>query len=505
MEKVKNIIIKNKKNLIIILAIILYLFYSYFDLVNSERAMTQKIKFFFILVEIFSFIIFLFVGKKINKMSNEKIKPENLFLLFAIFFGLLYLIFIPVLQGTDEPQHFYRGYQVSTGNFIPDNKTMIPKNLMSLWSGVRDRYSSKYLLKSTEYNNQMRMDTSFISNYSPFQYIPQSLGCLVSKIFNLSPTFTVYLSRFFNLLTYISICYFAIKKIPYLKLFTTILYTSPALLSIASTCSPDVLLNSFMLLFLAIVLKSIKDKEKLKKKDYILLTISSFFIAISKVVYIPYLFILLLIPNKCFNSKRTKYIYLSLIIFFSIVINFGWIYISPMAKTSDNNVNKQLIWILYHPLSYVMIVFRFLFTNIEYYIKNIYMGHEMLFSLLKFPAILETVYLVVAILPIMTEENKINFTKKQKILIYIIFATICCGFITVMYLYESSKKSIGNLEVVGVQSRYFVSIIPLFVITFNIRKKIKLSEKKYYDTIYILNYIVFVSVVSNILRLFYNA
>ena len=302
MEKVKNIIIKNKKNLIIILAIILYLFYSYFDLVNSERAMTQKIKFFFILVEIFSFIIFLFVGKKINKMSNEKIKPENLFLLFAIFFGLLYLIFIPVLQGTDEPQHFYRGYQVSTGNFIPDNKTMIPKNLMSLWSGVRDRYSSKYLLKSTEYNNQMRMDTSFISNYSPFQYIPQSLGCLVSKIFNLSPTFTVYLSRFFNLLTYISICYFAIKKIPYLKLFTTILYTSPALLSIASTCSPDVLLNSFMLLFLAIVLKSIKDKEKLKKKDYILLTISSFFIAISKVVYIPYLFILLLIPNKCFNS-----------------------------------------------------------------------------------------------------------------------------------------------------------------------------------------------------------
>jgi hypothetical protein len=54
-------------------------------------------------------------------MDLLKNKPQILFAILFLLFGLLYVFLTPPIYVADESAHFYRTYQVSEGNFVPEN------------------------------------------------------------------------------------------------------------------------------------------------------------------------------------------------------------------------------------------------------------------------------------------------------------------------------------------------------------------------------------------------
>lgn len=49
-------------------------------------------------------------------------KIENIFILFALLFGLLFVFVTPPFQSVDEQAHFFRAYGISSGQFVAHKK-----------------------------------------------------------------------------------------------------------------------------------------------------------------------------------------------------------------------------------------------------------------------------------------------------------------------------------------------------------------------------------------------
>src|SRR6185312_3358402 len=47
--------------------------------------------------------------------------PARTFLVLAVVVGGYLALIVPHFGGIDEPAHFYRAYQISTGTFVPDD------------------------------------------------------------------------------------------------------------------------------------------------------------------------------------------------------------------------------------------------------------------------------------------------------------------------------------------------------------------------------------------------
>ena len=64
--------------------------------------------------------------------------PFILHVPYILLFGLLFALLIPPFQSPDEPNHFYRAWQVSEGHFFPEKKGdrlggMLPASLMQVY------------------------------------------------------------------------------------------------------------------------------------------------------------------------------------------------------------------------------------------------------------------------------------------------------------------------------------------------------------------------------------
>ena len=72
-----------------------------------------------------------------------RLKPEVVFLYFALMFGLSLLVTVPPFQTPDEPHHFFRAYQVSEGIMVGKHFRVeyLPKSLKYAWGGNKPSYA----------------------------------------------------------------------------------------------------------------------------------------------------------------------------------------------------------------------------------------------------------------------------------------------------------------------------------------------------------------------------
>jgi hypothetical protein len=69
----------------------------------------------------------------LEKIKTCFAKKENIYLTFALIFGLVMAVFNPPFAGVpDEPAHFYKSWSVAEGNFKCSNENSIPKSAQEL-------------------------------------------------------------------------------------------------------------------------------------------------------------------------------------------------------------------------------------------------------------------------------------------------------------------------------------------------------------------------------------
>jgi uncharacterized membrane protein len=157
----------------------------------------------------------------INKI--REIKPEKVFLIIGLVWGVAFLIITPPFQVPDENIHFYKSLSLTVGQVYPEKNgevygVYVPKSAVKSFEVFRSllfntenkiKFSNITSLINTPLNNDDNIFKNIslvgIVTYSPIPYLASVIFIFIGKLLNLSPIVLLYLGRLANLLLYVLI------------------------------------------------------------------------------------------------------------------------------------------------------------------------------------------------------------------------------------------------------------------------------------------------------------
>jgi uncharacterized membrane protein len=434
----------------------------------------------------------LFINYLINK---RHVKIETLFLLLFPYFLIMTFIF-PPFQVPDEPYHFFKAYSIaeSSNIFYLSNNINLPQNYncldyskFSIFDYVQDVDSIKQCNISSENISKNLSDYNF-SDSSLLGYVFTSIAIKLIDFFTNNPLIIFFFGRLFNMCVAFFILYKSIKITPKYKFLFLSLATMPMFLQQTCSYNYDSTLNAFLLLFCAICIKFISEKEVISFKYYLLLFVSILFITNIKMVYVPIFALLFLIPKSCFSNSDRKKI-LNIIILLLSAMAFAFLlnlFFKTNSFTSSNGQYGIMLFIK-NPFGFLIKIFNTFLLLWNFYLKGLF-GY---FGWFKYPIddIFLCFYIFYFILLLFYDNDLIKSKLRKSILLLSIFA---CTILIFLAMYILSTP-VDYPYVLGVQGRYFIPVLlPLFLLLSFKKESIKLDSN---IPKYIVNFICFMTII----------
>ena len=442
----------------------------------------------------------------------SKINPAKFFMYCALIFGI-----ISPFQSPDEDSHFKRAYVISKGNLFPSSQNgivgyEIPTDMINYikdkisYMGNRDK---KYTYSEEIIDDRLPKDYSDVTfqNFStvettPIAYIAPATGIIFAKITtkiigmdNISVSLMLHFARFFSLMFYVLIVFFAIKLTPILKKTFCAIGLLPMSLALATAISYDSVLIAISLLSTAIIFKLIFDDniKKVSNKYIIIFGFIAYILLSIKTVYATILIPLIFVPKEKCGGKITQ-IAKCFGIIIAIAIALYIVNKIPLMNLQrnfvENNSGEQLNFVVNNPIEYLKIWLKTMYTDRSYYFNGI-VG---LFGLID--TYIPTIYLVIYIIGLFAiivsdfSLCPIKFNWKYKTISVLgSIATIFAIYIGLYILWTSTELGVGAETISGVQGRYFIPVIPLVIAILSNsilekNKKIKLFMQKILNNSY---------------------
>lgn len=436
---------------------------------------------FFVLISVISYVFF----------KKGKVKLEFIFLIFILSFGFLNTLMIPVFHTLDESEHFVKSYNLASGNFIMKAKEEIeyPVNfgefLNRKYIDVNEKFQdtqpkyrnyeefineTNYLMSFDNDQTEVVYYHSMAETYTVFPYLMSGLGVFIGKLFNFPMLILYYFGRTFNLLMYGIVGFFAIKLIPIGKRLMFLCELIPTAVFLTGAFSADVMINSFGLLIFAIIIKWIVEKRKIRLPQYVFMVVCFFLVTASKVTYVPFFLLCLLLKKENFISRKSE-IWIKISIIFLAVVSFLTVYaygnIMGIAQwpIEGVDVTKQIMFVLTHPLNYIGI----LINSIVSFWKNLLVGATVLLTYIgqlndvSF-YLLWGMLLFTAIFDVNDQRDVIRLRERVMISVMALGALVLS--MTALYV---TFTPVGGNFVLGFQGRYLIPL--LFPILFLFQRK----------------------------------
>lgn len=491
-----------KKILLFILAYIFNILLI-LDLVNFN------LNKFFVISSILELILFVGIFLLFESTKFKKMKIEKKFIISYLIIGLLYLFLFPIGSLPDELNHFYRSYEVSKGNLISKKcevgngyyagcNTITPEIEKAVSNGARYRNVSKALKYKYSKNSEKKwVAFTNISMYSFICYIPQAIGILFGRILHMPVLIWAYLARLFNFIMFVSLLYFSIIRIPYKKTSIMFIALLPITIQEAISMSADCMAIASSIALVSYILYLRKNIEHVTKKQIIIILILSLLLSMSKLVYLPICIITLILPKEKFDSKKSKYIILGLILLFVGILNLIWLKIASQFLLSiegNANPNLQMNLIIHSPWRFLAAAYNTSTQLFDYYL-NTALGS----SLGLFDVLISNVYIKINILILIFLIFFDKIKERTKVINYIgLFISI----VVILLIYTSlylDWTPVGKNIIDGIQGRYFVPILPLILIglssdLFTIKENNIFKQKNIliimlFESIYVITYL----------------
>ncbi|MCI8588546.1 MAG: DUF2142 domain-containing protein [Bacilli bacterium] len=465
----------------------------------------------------------------------KKVEIEKLFLLLGFFFGCLFIFLIPPFQSPDEDSHFKKAYTISEGRFyalsngkisglkIPDVMHLYIEDKLSVREDLdykytyKDFYSDQFFPSDFSHKTLREVSTSKVA---PIAHLIPATGILFAKLVSPifvdgtpSTAFMLYFARFFSLISYLTIGYFALKVTPVFKKSMMAILLLPMSLFLGSMVTYDNLLIPVSLLAIAYILKLIYDKKELfQKKHFILFCVIGYILLNVKVVYSLLLLLLLFVPKDKFIGKSDKdkfqtYFKIAGIVFlFTVLLKLPNYFLD--VEPTKTLASDQLRFILTHPFDYTKIlIFNFLGQlriQLCWMIGTFgLLDTQMppLFLMLSFLNLL-----FVFVMDAISEKVQISYKLKMTVLLILILSVV--GMYTIMYIDWTPKifGVVGGDQITGVQGRYFLPLLICCPILFSNRifdrnKRIQEFTKTYFlKSVFVLSTCLAVSILVNLVR-----
>jgi|GEM_PF-1226208 len=430
--------------------------------------------------------------KRNNSFSSiltNKLKPEWLFLILGVVFGLYFVFVNPPWQSNDEDRHFVHSYFIAKGYILPeqgDNKIggIIPANVVEVpqkFQGIRFSETmkiSKSKLKELEdiplnsFNRQFFHDHLY--NYNAVGYIPNTIGILLGQVINENPVWLNWWGRIGGLAFYLIIIFFAIKFTPVFKNVLMLYGLTPMTLYQGSSVTYDVLSISLTFLFFALVLKYAFERDSyVTWRELLFLIIILLIHRYSKDGYPLIPFLIFIIPASKFKIKLgSLYIYILLFLFCIILYYIPGLTWGKLLAAQGYHLEKNLA--LHKDLlknQSLNIAFQMqnpgniisnIFGNINYFRQEWTGGTigRFGYSYTLLPDWFFFIHgLVLISVAFLDGKKDIVVRVWQKSIVFIVGFGSIIGIIMMSYFISP----VGANMIFGLQGRYFVHAIPILL------------------------------------------
>ncbi len=212
--------------------------------------------------------------------------PLKTFLVLAIAAGVYLVCVVPHFAGIDEPAHFYRSYQISTGTFLPEKEgskgfggACIPRDVIRaqradssvysahLLQGLVDPETGKPIVYAPGPIKACPTDPSegFVT-FSTFPsfvpYLPQAASVFVTRNLGLDTDAMLIVARFVVLAMYVALVAVAIARSPRSKWALAAVGLVPvAVYQSASSISHDAFTTAIALVVVSSALRALDPPE----------------------------------------------------------------------------------------------------------------------------------------------------------------------------------------------------------------------------------------------------
>lgn len=352
-----------------------------------------------------------FKGELFNILS----KPESVFLILGLIFGIVFMFFIPQFAVPDEAEHYRRILEIGNGCFY---------NKFSNYS---------------------------VGGYSPVMYFFSVIGAKFGLLFN-SELFAFYVARISNFLGWLLLIYSAIRITPVFKWHFVLFALLPMSLFEGVSVSADAFVNAFSFCFFAYMFYLIFCVDgKLSKKQIVIYILFSIISSQLKGCLIYPAFLMFLIKDN-----RKYYIGL-LTIMLSIFAGGLWTYFNHIECGAGVDVIQNKLYLLSTPLDVLVTIAKTVCLSSYYWIKGLIgiLGN----TDVRFP---EYVYLI-SILAYLSMFWKLSseckITKKCR---FLALGLIIMFFAVMLVALFLSWTPLGFGKIRGFQGRYIVFMLPLF-------------------------------------------
>ena len=424
-----------------------------------------------------------------------------LFCLFAVLFGLTYLILMPPMQVPDEFAHLFRIYEVSRGACLADREVHVPVRIAGLtakYPGLLEthrRVSLAAIWKERREPNdesaQRNVGYQLGSVYNCVPYIPASIGLGLARAFHSSALIEMYAGRLANLIVYVFLSAWAIRLMPGYRLLLAALALMPMSLHQAASLSVDALAISISFVLCAYILKLAFDPETKQIRAPQLTVLAILTIVSTSCRFNVFLLLLLfLIPVSKFSNRtisnrtwRFTVIGLYFVLAFAVAFLWQWLNRTNLALMPQERLAQGIVVqdssaaISHHPFEFLKVAAETLLDKQLATLAGEFVGRLGYLSVyLPYWAVLSYLLLLLALA--LSQSGSLILTIKQKLLLAGIVVSSAIGLCAVLWTLAATPDLIARLGdssafVPGLQGRYFISFcLPAFMLLSNRRMRV---------------------------------
>jgi len=411
--------------------------------------------------------------------------PERFVVLALLVFGGIACLGIPLSAGYDEETHFVRAWEMAHLYFVPNeqlgSKLPFPAiywelsyRRQPLVEAVEPGQWSRYGSLKIDAHDYIYSNVVTRSVYSPLLLLPQALTLRYLGLrFQLPALAVYYACRLVGLLSYLVLCWAALRSLPFGKWLLAVLMVSPMALFQASSISADTISNGIGFLFLGASL-GLAAREDLSWKHWWMLLglIALLFMAKVNLLFLGLLPFLLIRPSR-FRMKYGYALLVAAAILLFLIEVAGWNVVAYSHFTrmlEGASPTDQLRYILSAPLQFVRIIALDVWTNLPAYMQG-WVGVYG-YNYWPVPGLTYLLYPLAVIAALLVSSRQLGHAALdagsrligQGWARIILIGLFVVGFLlTIVSLYVAFTP-VGSQYVAGVQGRYFTPVIPLLLL-----------------------------------------
>jgi len=421
----------------------------------------------------------------------KKTRLDIAFVALCLVFGLVFVALTPPFETPDEPNHFYRAYQIAGGQLIAERRGaqaggVIPANLVKTVDAVIDdipfhpenkqdlaNVRSAFSLPLNP-EDSLFVDFPNTAVYSFVPYVPQVLGISLGKALGLPPIWLMYLGRFTNLLVAALMIGGAIRLTPLFKGVFFLIGLIPMSLYLLASLSPDALTVGLAFVLIALVLRIAYHPDvRLNAANLAALLGIIALLAACKNAYFSLAFLFFLIPARKAASPRSYLLSGLLAVTTSVLSFLVWTQVAanvyvPFYRGGFESFRAAEQFILQHPLPYARMLVQNLLDYAFYYIHSFVGILGWLDT--RLPVLFVVLYLGVLLAVAVFEGDKdVAVETWQKLIIL----AIVVGTVVLILTSQFFTWTRWNAWAINaVQGRYFIPIAPLVFLFSRFAQKI---------------------------------